>query len=306
MLILSLLIVLFFVYRHAFGANPKRLAADDEVPNEELYPEYTKEVRQKIRKIQETPFEEVRIRARDGVKLYGRYYHRQDGAPIVLMFHGYRSSCLRDGMGAFRFTEECGYNILMVDQRAHRNSGGRTITFGVKERYDCLDWIEEMRARHGKDTKMILIGLSMGASTVLMATGFELPNNVKGVIADCGYSSPKEILREVIRTMKLPVGPAYFFVRLSALIYGGFDPNSASAGEALAASKVPVLLIHGEADSFVPCSMSQANYEACNSEKEILIVPGADHGMSYMTDIPTYVKKFKGFLQRHFDGAEQE
>lgn len=292
--------LLYWIYRYAFGADSKRLAADDEVPNEERYPEYAKYVRERISIIQKVPFQELKIQARDGITLSGRYYHRKDGAPLVLMFHGYRSSCLRDGMGAFRFTEECGYNILMVDQRAHRNSGGKCITFGVKERYDCLDWIAYMRRFSGEDTKMILIGLSMGASTVLMAAGLELPENIKGVIADCGYSSPKEILQSVIKGMKLPVRLAYFFVRLSARLYGKFDPNSVSAKDALIKAKIPVLFIHGEADSFVPCEMSKKNFQACVSEKELFLVPGADHGMSYMTDTAGYVERFKGFLQKNF------
>lgn len=293
--------LLYMIYRHAFGANPKRLAADDEVPEAEKYVEYTKYVHNTIKEIKKVPFQEMRIRARDGVELYGRYYHRKNGAPIILMFHGYRSSCLRDAMGAFRFTEECGYNILMVDQRAHRNSGGKTITFGVKERYDCLDWILHLKETFGEDTKMFLIGLSMGASTVLMASGLDLPQNVRGIIADCGYSSPKEILQSVIKGMKLPVKLAYFFVRLSARIYGRFDLHAASATEAVAKSKVPILLIHGEEDSFVPCEMSRKNYEACASVKELLIVPGADHGMSYMTDTKRYVDTFVGFMKKYLE-----
>ena len=292
--------LLYSIYRYAFGKNEKRVAADDEVPNEELYPEYAKDVRVKIQKIKEEPFQELRITARDGVSLYGRYYHRKDGAPLVLMFHGYRSSCVRDAMGAFRFTRECGYNILMVDQRAHRNSGGKTITFGAKERYDCLDWILHMKNFCGEETKMILIGLSMGASTVLMAAGLDLPENVKGVIADCGFSSPKEILECAIKGMRLPVKLVYPLVRLSARLYGGFDPDSVSATEALGKAKVPILFIHGEADNFVPCDMSRKNYEACVSEKELFTVPGADHGMSYMTDTSGYVERFKGFLQKKF------
>ena len=300
-MIILFFICLYFIYRHAFGANPRRLAADDEVPEVEKYADYARYVHERIEEIRKEPFQEMRIQARDGVRLYGRYYHRADGAPLVLMFHGYRSSCLRDGMGAFRFTEESGYNILMVDQRAHRNSGGRTITFGIKERYDCLDWILHMKRVCGEETKMILIGLSMGAATVLMAAGLELPKNVKGIIADCGYSSPKDILASVIRNIKLPVGPTYFLLRLSARIYGGFDPESVSAVEALSKATVPVLLIHGEEDRYVPCEMSRKNYEACASEKELFIVPGADHGMSYVTDMPRYVERFTGFLHRHFE-----
>lgn len=293
--------LLYNIYRYTFGANPKRLAADDEVPEAEKYVEYTKYVQKTIKEIQKVPFEEMRIQSRDGVELYGRYYHRKDGAPIILMFHGYRSSCLRDAMGAFRFTEECGYNILMVNQRAHRNSGGKTITFGVKERYDCLDWILHLRNTFGEDTKMFLIGLSMGASTVMMASGLDLPENVRGIIADCGYSSPKEILQSVIKDMKLPVGLAYFCVRLSARIYGKFDLHEVSAAEALAKTKIPVLFIHGEEDHYVPCEMSRKNYEACASEKELLIVPGADHGMSYMTDTEKYVETFVGFMKKYLE-----
>ncbi len=293
--------LLYMIYRHAFGVNSKRLAADDEVPEAEKYAEYAQYVHERIEEIKKTPFQEMRIKARDGVSLYGRYYHRKDGAPVILMFHGYRSSALRDAMGAIRFTEECGYNILVVDQRAHKNSGGKTITFGVKERYDCLDWMLHLRNTFGEDTRMFLIGLSMGASTVLMASGLDLPENVRGIIADCGYSSPKEILRHVIKGMKLPVGPVYSLVRLSAKIYGGFDPDETSAEEALAKAKVPVLLIHGEDDSFVPCSMSRKNHEACASEKELLIVPGADHGMSYMTDTKKYVETFVGFMKKYIE-----
>lgn len=293
--------LLYKIYKHAFAPDPKRVAADDEVPEAEKYVDYAKYVHDRIEEIKIVPFEEMRIQSRDGVPLYGRYYHRKDGAPIILMFHGYRSSCLRDAMGAFRFTEECGYNILMVDQRAHRNSGGKAITFGVRERYDCLDWIFHLQKIFGKDTKMFLIGLSMGAATVLMASGLDLPKNVKGIIADCGYSSPKEILQSVIKDMKLSVGIAYFFVKLSARLYGGFDLEEASATEAVAKTKVPILFIHGEDDKFVPCDMSLKNYEACASEKELLVVPGADHGMSYMTDTKKYVETFVGFMKKQLE-----
>ena len=292
--------LLYFIYRYAFGANAKRLADDTEIPNKEKYKDHVEGIHRNIQAIKDTASEKWTITAHDGVKLVGNYYHNADGAPVVIMFHGYRSSAVRDGMGAFKACKEGGYNILMVDQRAHRESGGRCITFGVKERYDCVDWIHYVRKRCGKDTKIILIGLSMGASTVMMATGLDLPENVKGVIADCGYSTPKDILQTVIKMMKLPVGLAYPIVKLSAKVYGKFDLESASATEAMAKSKVPILLIHGEADELVPCEMSRANYEACASEKELFTVPGAGHGLSYLTDVEGYMGKFKGFLEKNF------
>lgn len=293
--------LLYFIYRYAFGADAKRLADDTEIPNEEKYKDHVEGVHRNIQAIKDSVFEKWTITARDGTKLVGKYYHQADEAPVVMMFHGYRSSAIRDGMGAFKACKECGYNILMVDQRAHRESGGKCITFGVKERYDCVDWIYEVCRKCGKDVKIILIGLSMGASTVMMATGLDLPKNVKGVIADCGYSTPKDILQTVIRIMKLPVRLAYPVVKLSAKIYGKFDLEGASATEALAKCKVPILFIHGEADELVPCEMSRTNYEACASEKELYTVAGAGHGLSYLTNVEAYMGKFKGFLQKYFD-----
>lgn len=299
--VILLLVGLYFVYRYAFGMDAKRLAGDDEIPNVEVYRHYEKQVKDNIQAMKETSFEKVSFVTKDRVRLVGRYYHNKDGAPLVLMFHGYRSSALRDAMGAFMFSKECGYNILIVDQRAHRESGGRTITFGVKERQDCLEWVKYAVRRFGKDVKIMLIGLSMGASTVLMATELDLPANVRGVIADCGYSTPKDILSSVIKKMQLPVEPVYWAVRLSAMIYGRFDPEKASAKEALKKCKVPVLFIHGESDNLVPCQMSRDNYKACASEKELFTVPGAEHGMSYLLAPEEYATRVKRFLKKIFE-----
>lgn len=295
------IIGLYCLYRYVFGVDAKRLAKDDEVPYGARYQKYQEWVTRNIREFKEAPFEEMQIIVRDGTKLKGRYFHMADGGPVILMFHGYRSSAYRDAMGAFKISKECGYNLLVVDQRAHHGSGGRTITFGVQERYDCLDWIAFVNERFGKETKIFLVGLSMGAATVLMAAGLDLPENVKGIMADCGYSTPRDILCSVIQSMKLPVKPVYFFIRLSAILFGGFDPDSASANEALKKCKIPVLFIHGEGDSLVPCEMGKANYEACIAEKEIFLVPKADHGMSYLHDAKKYMDVTKTFIRRSFE-----
>ena len=258
--------------------------------------EYAKVINKCIEEFKKIPYEKVTIQSRDGIRLAGRYYHFKDGAPVSIVFHGYRGNVARDGCGGFRMSRDNGFNVLLINQRAHFESGGRTITFGVKERYDCLDWIEYVRDRFGKDTPIMLMGLSMGAAVVLMAGGLELPSNVKGIFADCGYTSPKEILQTVIKQMKLPVKISYFFVRLSAILFGGFDPEEASAKEALRNCKVPVMFVHGEADDFVPCQMSRDNYEACASRKEILTVPGAKHGMSYCIDSEAYVNAVQKFI----------
>ena len=178
----------------------------------------------------------------------------------------------------------------MVDQRASGQSEGRVITFGIKERYDCLAWVDYALKRFGSDVELLLCGISMGAATVLMAAGMDLPPNVKGIIADCGYTSPREIICKVIRQIGLPAKIMYPFVKLGAKIYGRFDLEEASAVEAMERCRVPVFFAHGEPDDFVPCDMSRVNYEACTAPKKLFTVPGAGHGLSYIVAPEEYLK----------------
>lgn len=290
--------VLLYCYNLAFRRDEKRVSKEGAVPEGEQYEVFSDVIIKGANNILNAPYEKVTTTSHDGIKLVGRYYHVKDGAPVSIIFHGYRSNIGTDCNGGYYLSVKNGYNVLVVYQRGHRESGGKTITFGVKERYDCLDWISYVNERFGEETPILLMGLSMGAATVLMAAGLDLPSNVKGIMADCGFSSPKEILQEVIRKMKYPLRITYFFVRMSARIFGQFDPEEASAVEALKDAKVPVLIIHGDDDRFVPSRMSRENYDACASAKEILIVPGAGHGLSYCVDAKAYEKAVQDFIDR--------
>lgn len=243
------------------------------------------------------PFEDVFITTKDGLRLHGRYYETAPGAPVQILFHGYRSNAVRDFSGGLQLALESGCNALLVDQRAHGASEGKCLSFGVLERRDCLEWIEYVNERCGRDVPVVLVGVSMGAATVLMASGLELPENVAGIIADCGYTSPKAIICKVARDMKLPARLVYPLVRLGARLFGGFDPDECSTEDALRSAKVPVLLIHGEDDRFVPCEMSRTNHSACRSESVLLTVPGAGHGLSYLIDNAGYRSAVLSFLR---------
>ena len=251
-----------------------------------------------IKVLNEIDYEKVKIKSRDGTILAARYYHVADGAPVHIELHGYRSRATTDFCGINTLVRDLGHNTLLVDQRAHGESGGNTITFGIKERLDCLDWINYVLDRFGKDTRIILSGLSMGAATVLMASELDLPENVAGIMADCPYSSPEEIIKKECAKMKLPPSLAYPFVRLGGIIFGGFDSSSASAKEAVRKSKTPILIIHGEEDSFVPCEMSREIIDACASDKTLVTIPLAEHGISYITDRPLYESSVEEFLKR--------
>ena len=249
------------------------------------------------KRMEEVPFEPVTVQSVDGLTLSGRYYHFMDGAPVKIIFHGYRSMVLRDCAGGFGLARKLGFNVLAVHQRAHGDSQGHTITFGIMERHDCLSWIAYINHRFGAHTPIILSGLSMGAATVVMATSLPLPANVVCVLADCPYSSPREIIRKVCRDQHFPVAISYPFIRLSAKLFGKFNLEACSAVEAAAHSPIPILLYHGEEDYFVPCQMSRRIHAASTGNTRLVTFPGAGHGLSYMVDPQRYEKATLSFLQ---------
>lgn len=292
---LGCLYVLFYII---FRRNRHTMKDERVVPKGEQYEPYVESILRGVDRVLPERYELVSVQSHDGLKLYGKYYHTADGAPLTIFFHGYRCGSIRDGNGAFILSKERGYNVLMVDQRAHGQSEGVVMTFGIKERLDCRDWITYANERFGKETPIVLMGISMGAATVLMAAGEELPENVRCVMADCPFSSPKEIIQTVMRSMKLPVRLLYPLAKLSAQIFGGFDLEEASATEAMKKCKIPVLFIHGDDDRFVPCHMGQACYEACGSEKQMFLVKGAGHGLSHCVDGKGYTETVHRFLDK--------
>lgn len=288
----------YSVYKLVFGRNKKNQGLDNEIPQGKQYEPYAELIKKGVEQAEKLHFQRIFIEAKDGITLAGKYYHVREKAPLILFFHGYRSGALRDGNGVLLYAQKMGYNVLLADQRGHGKSGGKTITFGIKERYDCLDWIRYANRRFGEDTEIILAGISMGAATVLMAADLGLPANVKGIMADCPYSTPKEILQEVMKQMRFPVTVTYTAVRLGAKLFGGFDVEEHSPVEAMKNCSIPVLFIHGDADYFVPCEMSRKCYEACSAEKKLVLVKEAAHGMSYCVDSELYEKEITEFLEK--------
>lgn len=297
-LMLAVLIGSYIVYRMTFGRNDKRIGTPEEFPDTPFYTPYAEVMTKNIKAFLEIPYEDVYTTSFDGLKLHAKFYEGEKDKPVLIFFHGYRSNATRDGSGIHSIGNVKGINILVVTQRAHNESEGKTITFGIHESRDCLSWIDYVKERFGEDKKVILWGISMGASTVLTAAGRDLPENVLGIGADCGYSSAKDILRCVIKGMKIPVGPSYWLVKLGARIYGGFDVEATSPLEAMKKVKVPVLFIHGEADDFVPCDMTHQNYEACVSDKSLVLVKEAGHGMSYYVDMKKTEEGVYAFLDK--------
>jgi len=171
---------------------------------------------------------------------------------------------------------------------------------------DCLDWLQWIREHAGEKMPVYLGGVSMGATTVMMASGLALPSNVRGIVADCGFTSPEAIWKHVMtRNLHLPYG---WITRTAARrAYRRrlkMEPKDRSCPEALCNCKVPVLFIHGADDHFVPVEMTYENYKACRAPKQLLIVPGAEHGMSYLVNPEAYEGALKAFWQE-YDGISK-
>lgn len=291
-------VITYICFRMAFyvpNRNSKNYKVA-ELPLGEAYDPYREKIEKWAAETKAMPHEEFSITSFDNLKLYGKFYEYKKDAPIELMFHGYRGSAQRDLAGGVQRCFALGRSAFIVDQRCSEKSEGNVITFGINEHKDCLCWVDFMIRHFGSDVKIILTGISMGAATVLMAAGKPLPRNVIGVLADCGYNSPKDIIKTVIKQMGLPCSIGYFFVKLGARLFGRFDLEETSPEEAVKNCTLPVIFFHGEADDFVPAIMSKINYDACKSRKMLVTIENAGHGLSYPADPERYLSALKEFF----------
>lgn len=293
--------LLYVVFAITFKSPNKKQNNFYNISLGEQYEKEREKMTSLIDKMLEVPFEEVKIKSFDGKILTGRYYHVKDGAPIHIAFHGYRGTSVRDTCGSFQISRLQKHNFLTVNQRAHLNSQGKALSFGINERYDCIKWVEYAIKRFGSDVKILISGISMGASTVLMASELNLPKNVYGIIADCPYSSPKAIIKKVLKE-DMHLAPWFFypFVALSARVYGGFSLNSSSPERAVKKAKVPIMIIHGDVDKFVPLEMSE-NIVKANPNITLHVFSGAGHGLSYMVDDQKYQEIFQSFVNENLE-----
>lgn len=247
------------------------------------------------------PRREMDIVAFDGARLHGIFLPQENAKGTLLLFHGYRSCWQIDFGLVARMYYEMGFQLLLVDQRAQQRSGGRYITFGVKERRDVQSWVKRMADELGTDEPMYLCGLSMGASTVLMAADLPLAGNVRGIVADCGFTEPYAIMRYVILRdhPHRPAGVILALLDAATRTLAGFSLHGCRTTDTVGASTLPILFIHGKADRYVPYEMSVAAYEACPNKKELILVDGAGHGVSFLYDRERVSRALKEFLENH-------
>ncbi len=296
----AVLIIAYICFKMAFY-QPDRTEENTEniiFPEGEIYGIYREKIEKWAIETRKMPHEDLEITSFDGLRLCGKFYECKKGAPIEIMFHGYRGCAERDLSGGVQRCFKLGHSSLIVEQRASGKSGGNVISFGVNEHRDAICWANFAVSHFGEDTKIILTGISMGAATVLMTADKALPKNVIGILADCGYTSAKDIIKIVIKQMKLPPNLAYPFVKLGAKLYGHFDLKEDSPINSVKNAKVPIIYFHGKADDFVPCYMSEQNFAATASKKAIYTVDGAGHGLSYPSSPQEYLVAVDEFFHK--------
>lgn len=243
------------------------------------------------------PNEEVSIETQDGLMLHATYFPEGNEKKVALCFHGYTSEGMKDNLAISGYYLRKGYSLLLVDARAHGMSEGTYIGFGCLDRRDALCWLEWIMERCGEDVEILMHGTSMGGATVLMASGLELPTQVKGIVSDCGFTSPKEVFTHVLHSMyHLPAFPAIPAANLMNKKLAGYGMDECNAAREVRNATVPILVIHGSADTFVPASMCDEIYENIASRKQKLIVEGAAHAESYYKDTESYEKALDEFI----------
>lgn len=301
----GLLVLLLAVGGYTFRTACRRRVEPDWLNETALqntsYEKYAKQIQAGDHWLKAHKTVDVWTRSHDGLKLHAHWIPMDNPKGTVLLAHGYRSTKLLDFSMIYELYHNLGMNLLLIDQRSHGRSEGKYITFGVLESRDVQAWVKFHNAHFGNHP-MLLSGLSMGASTVLYLADRNLPENVKGIIADCGFTSPKEIVAKVFKdTVHFGAGPFLWSADLFARVLAGFSFYERDTRKCLQKSRLPIMLVHGTGDDFVPCKMTEEAYAACTSSKEMLLVEDAGHGTSYLYDTPGYRKRVMEFMRKYIN-----
>lgn len=233
----------------------------------------------------------------DGLRLHATWFPQGECKKIVICFHGYTSQGMKDYLGLSGYYLKNGYSMLLVDERAHGESEGKYIGFGCLDRIDALKWINWVLRKCGEDVEILLHGTSMGGATVLMMSSLELPAQVKGIVSDCAFTSPKEVFSHVLKSMyHLPAFPVMNISNFLNKRFAGYGLDECNAAREVKKAKVPILFIHGSGDTFVPYSMCETMYENCASSKKKLIIEGAAHAECYYKDTDAYENALTEFI----------
>ena len=241
--------------------------------------------------------EVVCMTAGDGARLYAHYFPAENAKATILEFHGWHGSWDFDFSASAPCWHERGYNLLIVEQRGQGQSDGKYMTFGIAEQADVSQWVSWYQEHYDAQIPILIAGISLGGATVLMASDRDYPPQVKGIVADCGFSSGYEIVRYVGASFfHMPEHPMCDGINAWCRRRLGLDLRDHSALEAVRRAKLPIFFVHGQEDTFVPWQMSVAMHLACTSRKELWLVEGAGHGQSFLVEPQEYLDRVEKFF----------
>ena len=245
-------------------------------------------------------FDHLTLTSRDGLKLSGYYLPASKPTDkLVILTHGYLGNAKQMGLYGQYYYNDLGYNIFMPDARGHGKSEGNYYGFGWPDRLDLIDWTHLLVKKLGSDTRVAYHGLSMGAATVLMASGEEVPRQVKAIIADSPYESVYQLFAyQMNRMFHLPAFPLLDGTSVLTKIRAGYSFREGNALKEVKKTNVPILYIHGKSDTFVPTEMTEDLYRQTSSHAELFLVPKANHGEAFALAGDEYKKKIEHFLGR--------
>ena len=246
-----------------------------------------------IKKLVSLPYEDLYTTSHDGLKLHAYFYENKNSNHYVLMFNGYRGTPRRDFSGGALLAMELNKNVLLIDQRAHGKSEGHSLTFGRKEQFDVLNWIEFAKKKWGNSIKITIVGISMGGATVLMASD-KIDPEIK-IIADCPYSTEKDVIKHAIRKMGLPTFIFWPLAYLAALFFAHASLKD-DARNNVSRSKNKILIIHGTKDTIVPHPMSERILLGNEDHVQYEKFEGGEHALSYFREPKRYKEIVKKFI----------
>lgn len=274
----------------------------DEMADMAKWEEYKKVIAPNKEWLLAQELKHITIKSRDGLTLHGDFLPSEvQSDKLAICGHGYTGCGLKDCASIAVFFHRMGYNCLIVDHRAHGKSEGDYVGFGILDRFDMKAWVDFMECRFNGNVRIVLYGVSMGATIAIMTAGISsLSPCVKAVVADCAFTSPYDVFAHILkRDYHMPPFPIMNINDMLCRKKAGYGFRDYSTLDAVKSTGIPMLFIHGRDDNFVPLYMSEHNYEACRSPKDIFIVDNAAHAASYYESKEAYEAKVKNFLEKY-------
>lgn len=303
-LITFLILLVAIISMGTFAGNLLyNIAIDSNTSKNAIYAEYIYKVTDSNQSwlLQKSNYTDEYIKSFDNLKLHAYMIkQKKKTSKWVIITHGYGAEGKLMSPNAYNFYS-LGYNVLIPDLRGSGKSEGDYIGMGWYDRLDICEWIDSI-VDDDPNSEIALFGVSMGASTILMASGEDLPSNVKGIISDCAYTSAYDVLNYELDTyLNTPSFPIVNFTNLITILRAGYSLKDASAINQVTKSKTPILFIHGDSDEIVPCSMMDELYDAATCDKEKLLVKDGEHAGSDLADFNAYWDNIKNFLHEYME-----